>query len=192
MLVRHVFGRVGQSRNFLGQALEILRRALNGLNMCAYGAVSGAVEKLLNKRSGVLGMSGVSADIRDAFARAAKTPEQGAEMDVTSQVYLWRIRKYLGAYLAVVGKADAVIFTDTIGETVPIVRWAVCTDMEVFGLKIDAERNNNVTKYPADVAADDSAVRILVIQTNEELAIARRTYATLSGTAATAPEGGEA
>ena len=142
---------------------------------------SAAVEKLLNKRSGVLGMSGVSADIRDAFAGAANGSGQAPGLDVTSQVYLWRIRKYLGAYLAVVGQADAVIFTDTIGETVPIVRWAVCTDMEVFGLKISAERNNNVTSYPADVAADESEVRILVVQTNEELAIARRTYATLNG-----------
>ena len=148
------------------------------------GGDSGAVERLLNKRSGVLGMSGASADIRDAFARAAKTPTP--DTDITSQVYLWRIRKYLGAYLAVVGKADAVIFTDTIGETVPVVRWTVCTDMEAFGLKIDADRNNSVTKYPADVAADDSDVRILVIQTNEELAIARRTYATLTHAAQSA------
>lgn len=144
-----------------------------------------SVEKLLNKRSGVLGMSGVTADIRDVFPSANRDPR----LSTTAQVYLWRLRKYLGAYLAVVGSAQAVIFTDTIGETVPEVRWAVCTDMEAFGIKIDAERNAAATQLPADVAADDSAVRILVIQTNEELAIAKRTYIRLQKHA-TMVEGG--
>ncbi|MBN1341454.1 MAG: acetate/propionate family kinase [Phycisphaerae bacterium] len=135
-----------------------------------------AVERMLNKRSGVLGMSGVSADIRDVLARADE-PGQDRRLRDTAQAYTWRIRKYLGSYLAVVGQADAVIFTDTIGETVPAVRWAVCADMEMFGLRIDAEANRGATSLPADVAEEDSAVRILAILTNEELAIARQTYA---------------
>ncbi|MDD5658323.1 MAG: acetate/propionate family kinase, partial [Elusimicrobia bacterium] len=134
-----------------------------------------AVEKLLNKRSGVLGMSGSSADIRDVFAGMAQ-PDRRARLELTAQIYIWRIRKCLGAYLAVVGDADAVIFTDTIGETVPEVRWGVCAGMDAFGLRMDPERNLSASTLPADVAADDSPVRILVIQTNEELAIARRTY----------------
>jgi acetate kinase len=138
------------------------------------------VEKALNRRSGVLGMSGASGDIRDVLAAAGGEGAAAARSSLTAQLYLWRIRKYLGAYLAVVGEADAVIFTDTIGETVPYVRWAVCADMDCFGLRIDPCKNDAADRLPADVAADDSPVRILVIQTNEELAIARNTYRLLT------------
>lgn len=127
-----------------------------------------AVEKMLNKKSGVLGMSGTSADIRDVLAAP------GARQSTAAQSYLWRIRKYLGSYLAVVGRADCVIFTDTIGERVPEVRWAVCADMGAMGLEIDPERNAHVTGLPADVATDSSPVRIVIVQANEEIAIARQ------------------
>jgi acetate kinase len=138
------------------------------------------VEKNLNSRSGLLGLSGASADIRDVL-RAAASPDGSSAADQAAQVYLWRIRKYLGSYLAVVGQPQAVIFTDTIGETVPLVRWAVCSNMETFGLVIDAERNAAATVLPVDVATAESRVRILVIATNEELSIARSTYAVLTG-----------
>lgn len=135
------------------------------------------VESLLNKRSGVLGMSGASADIRDVLKSARDHGPESARAGLTSTFYLWRLRKYLGAYLATVGDTDAVIFTDTIGETVPEVRLAACSGMEAFGLEIDAERNERVASWPADVAAPTSGVRILVIRTNEELAIARDVFA---------------
>jgi acetate kinase len=146
------------------------------------------VISLLNNRSGVLGLSGTTADIRDIIAsnQTASASERLAE---TEQVYLWRLRKYLGAYLLTVPEPDAVIFTDTIGETVPAVRWNLCAGMEVFGLQLDAERNRTVSALPADVAASDSPVRIVIIQTNEELAIARRTYAALSGVEPTSAKG---
>ena len=140
-----------------------------------------AVERMLNKHSGVLGLSGVSSDIRDVLAGADSTHGPGAPMDPTAQVYTWRLRKYLGAYLTVVGRADAVIFTDTIGETVAPVRWAACADMGAFGLAIDPQRNRHPGPLPADVATDHSHVRILVIQTNEELAIAQATHSILAG-----------
>ena len=139
-----------------------------------------SVERVLNKESGVLGMSGVSADISDILAGIAQGKGRLPKMDLTAQIYLWRIRKYLGAYMAAVGYADAVIFTDTIGEKVAPVRWAVCADMETFGLSIDPERNRNASELPVDVATDSSPVRILVVQTNEELAIAREAYSLLS------------
>jgi acetate kinase len=135
-----------------------------------------AVEKILNKRSGVLGMSGVSADISDILLELSKDNFDESRLDMTAQIYLWRIRKYLGAYLAVVETADAIIFTDTIGETLPQVRWAACTNMESFGLIINKDKNLSVTEFPVDIATDDSPTRILVIKTNEELAIARTTY----------------
>ena len=147
------------------------------------------VARLLNKGSGVLGMSGISSDIRDVLAEIERGEGHRERLHLAAQVYLWRIRKYVGGYLAVVGGADAVIFTDTIGETVPQARWAVCADMAAFGLEIDPERNRAATRLPVDVAADGSAVRILVIQTNEELAIAARTHAVL-GEGMAAVQGG--
>ncbi|MFB3788043.1 MAG: acetate/propionate family kinase [bacterium] len=141
----------------------------------------GRVEAVLNKKSGVLGMSGTSADIRDILAACHQSEDRDRirKYHVTAQSYLWRIRKYLGAYLAVVESPAAVIFTDTIGETVPYVRWSVCTDMDVFGIQIDAHKNWAVEQYPADVATEGSPVRVLVIQTNEELAIAQFTHQVL-------------
>ena len=152
-----------------------------------HGGQAGPADRQLNNKSGVLGLSGVSADIRDVLGRlgdsgAAADPR----MERTAQVYLWRIRKYLGAYLAVVGRADAIVFTDTIGETMPSVRWAVCSGLEAFGVRLDAARNENPGPLPADVAAADSRVRVLAIATNEELAIARRTYEALAAAAAPA------
>lgn len=139
------------------------------------------VEAVLNKKSGVLGMSGTSADIRDILAACQQSGDRDRfrKYNVTAQSYLWRIRKYLGAYLAVVESPAAVIFTDTIGETVPYVRWSVCTDLDVFGIQIDARKNWSVEQYPADVATEGSPVRVLVIQTNEELAIAQFTHQVL-------------
>ena len=149
------------------------------MNLLALSGGNGdGVDALLNKRSGVLGLSGVSADIRDVIASLSGAATGDTRGERTLEVYLWRIRKYLGAYLTVVGRADAVIFTDTIGETEPHVRWAVCAGLEVFGLHLDPELNRRATALPTDIAAPDSRVRALVIATNEELAIARQTYAT--------------
>jgi len=135
-----------------------------------------AAEALLSRRSGLLGLSGASSDLRDVLDPACRSDADAERFDLTRGVYLWRLRKYLGAYLAVVGGAHAVIFTDTIGQSVPVVRWAACTGMEVFGLHMDSERNESVSDLPADVAADESKVRIVVIKTDEESAIARCTY----------------
>jgi acetate kinase len=144
--------------------------------LAAHAGDHEAVNRQLNKTSGVLGMSGFSADIRDVIERAGTAEPLQSPHSLTLAVYTWRIRKYLGAYLAVVGETDTILFTDSIGEAVPHVRWAVCSGMDVFGVKIDAVRNAQCRELPADVAADDSRVRILAIATNEELAIARHTY----------------
>ncbi len=135
-----------------------------------------AVNKQLNTRSGVLGMSGLSADIRDVISRNAKHTATMTRSRLAEQFYVWRIRKYLGAYLAILTNPMAVVFTDTIGETVPEVRWSVCADMDAFGMRIDHAQNQQATSLPADIAAPDSRVRILVIAADEELAIARESY----------------
>jgi acetate kinase len=136
------------------------------------------VESMLNRKSGLLGLTGVSADIRDVVAGAMG--EGGEGLKLAAQVYLWRIRKYLGAYLALVGRADCVIFTDTIGEKMPHVRWAVTAGLECFGLVLDSVKNAAATNLPADISAEGSRVRILAIATNEEVAIARASYTLLT------------
>lgn len=143
------------------------------------GGDAAKVESMLNRRSGVLGLSGASSDIRDVLAAARSGSGPAAERArLAADVYVRRLRKYLGAYLAVVGRADAVIFTDTIGEMVPEVRAAVCADMEAFGIRLDADLNAMATgdALPADFAAAGSPVRLLAIRANEELSIARSTY----------------
>jgi acetate kinase len=137
-----------------------------------------SVEQLLNRSSGVLGLSDFSADIRDV----AGAPTSGGGFDLASQVYLWRIRKYLGAYLTAAAPARAVIFTDTIGETVPGVRAAVCNGLQCFGVELDGEANERPGPLPADVSARRSAVRVLVVPTNEELAMAREAWRVLTKT----------
>ena len=133
------------------------------------------VENLLNRRSGVLGMSGLSADIRDVL-NGAETDDISGRLNMSSGVYLWRIRKYLGAYMALVGSPRAVIFTDTIGELAPKARWAICAGLEDFGLTIDPYRNLEAKSLPAEISADGSPVRTLVIRTNEEISIARSSF----------------
>ncbi len=150
--------------------------------LALHGGNPQAVEKLLNRQSGVLGLSGYSGDIRDALAGDPAHPGPNERLDETVQVYLWRLRKYFGAYLATVGHPDVVIFTDTIGETVPLVRQTMCTDMQAFGILFDDERNNQATSLPADIATEDSPVRVMAIRTNEELAIARYTDEVLRNT----------
>jgi len=143
------------------------------------GDVEG-LERLLNRESGVLGVSGESADIRDVIKALGQAGQTDARRELTAELYLWRIRKYLGSYLAVTYPTDVIIFTDTIGEEMPVVRRAVCADLECFGVVLDPVRNEAPPTYPADVSARRSAVRILVIRTNEELAIAREAYRRLS------------
>jgi acetate kinase len=137
------------------------------------------VEDLLNNRCGVLGLSESSADIRDVLPSDAK----GRSLNKTAEGYLWRIRKYLGAYLTVAAPADAVVFTDTVGETVPFVRAGACSGLEAFGVILDPDANaaaSTAAALPADVAVANSPVRVLVIATNEELAMAREAYRKLS------------
>ena len=141
------------------------------------------VENLLNRRSGVLGVSGRSADLRDLVGAQEDTAHSFA-----LQAYLWRLRKYLGAYLVVAAPAQAVIFTDTLGETVPEVRAAVCSGLEELGVELDPEANTDPGALPADVATATSPVRILVVPTNEELAIGREAYQMLAAQATPVPE----
>jgi acetate kinase len=138
---------------------------------------SQAVESMLNRKSGLLGLTGVSADIRDLLA--GEGTAQGEPQSRAAQVYLWRIRKYLGAYLFVTERPHCIIFTDTIGEKMPYVRWAVTAGLDKLGVVLDPVKNAEAAALPVDLAAARSRVRILAIATNEEVAIARASYALL-------------
>ena len=128
---------------------------------------------ILNKKSGVLGISGVSSDFRDLEA-AAPQGNQRAQLALDSFDY--NVKKLIGAYAAAMGGVDAIIFTAGVGENGPDTRANVVSGLEYMGVKLDAEKNNTRGKE-VDVATDDSKVRVLVIPTNEELMIAMDTAA---------------
>ena len=132
---------------------------------------------ILNKESGLLGLSGLSSDMRDVETAA----EEGHhDAQVAMDVLNNSIKKYIGAYAAAMGGLDVVVFTAGIGENMPKLRREVMENMEFLGAKIDAEKNEIRGKI-RDVATEDSRVRILVIPTNEELVIARDTLDIVNG-----------
>jgi acetate kinase len=129
------------------------------------------VDNYLNKKSGVLGISGVSSDFRDIH-EAADAGNERAQLAI--DIFCYRCKKYIGEYAAVINGIDAVIFTAGIGENNSIVRKGVLSNMEYLGIKIDWEKNE-VRGKEMDISTPDAKVRTLVIPTNEELAIARET-----------------
>lgn len=133
----------------------------------------------LNKKCGVAGISGVSSDFRD-LTKAADEGNERAKLAL--DVFCYDVKKYIGSYIAAMNGLDCLVFTAGIGENTSLVREAVCTDMEYFGIKLDKERNlqkNDGTIH--EISAADSKVKVLVIPTNEELVIARETKELLEG-----------
>lgn len=129
------------------------------------------ITDVLNKKSGFLGISGVSSDARD-LENAANDGNKGAQLAL--EVFYYRVKKYIGAYAAAMGGVDAVVFTAGIGENSVSTRERICEGLEFLGIKIDKEKNNTRGKA-VDVSAEDAKVRVLVVPTNEELTIARDT-----------------
>jgi acetate kinase len=139
------------------------------------GMDSAAVEALLNRDSGLKGLCG-STDMREVLQRA---DANDATAKLALEVYCYRIKKYIGAYFAVLGRVDAVVFTAGIGENAPAVRSLSCVGLEVFGIRLDAGKNSAAIGDVAELQADDARVKLLVIRTNEELEIAEQTRALL-------------
>jgi acetate kinase len=137
------------------------------------------IEKLLNEESGLLGLSGVSKDLREV-ERAASSGERRAQLAL--DVFIYRIRKCIGAYMAVLGQTDAVVFTGGIGENSASVRRGILKGMEGLGLQLDSARNRRHKGLEGEISSVDSPVKILVVQTHEELVIARETRELLSRT----------
>lgn len=129
------------------------------------------INNLLNKKSGVLGISGVSSDFRD-IENAAKEGNERAQLALDK--FNIRVKKYIAAYAAVMGGVDAVVFTAGLGENSASNREDICKGLEFIGINIDPVKNN-VRGKEVIVSTDDSKVKILVVPTNEELVIARDT-----------------
>ena len=126
----------------------------------------------LNKKSGFLGISGVSSDNRDIEAAAAAGNKRA---QLAGDMLRYEIKKYIGSYAAVMNGLDAVIFTGGIGENAPDVRASVCSDMDFFGINIDEELNASIKGKLTKISTADSKVEVWVVPTNEELLIARDT-----------------
>ena len=137
--------------------------------------ITGIME-VLNKKSGVQGLSGVSSDFRDLQAGAAEGNERCA---LAVDVFCYRVVKYIGAYVAAMGGVDAIAFTAGLGENDEIVRRKVVNRLGYLGIKLDDEANNNGRGKEIAISTPDSKVPVWIVPTNEELAIARETVALL-------------
>jgi acetate kinase len=126
------------------------------------------ISNLLNKKSGVLGVSGVSSDMRELVA------EGNPKAILAEKMYFYRIKKYIGAYAAALGGVDVILFTGGVGENQASCRAGVCKGLEFMGVKLDAEKNK-VRGEEAIISAADSKVKVVVIPTDEELLIASDT-----------------
>lgn len=129
----------------------------------------------LNKKCGMLGVSGVSSDYRDLTA-AAKEGNYRAQLALN--MFCYDCKKYIGSYMAALGGLDVIVFTAGVGENTPFVRHDVLAGLEAFGIEVDDEKNNFKNDGAIhEISKDSSRVKVLVIPTNEELVIARETAA---------------
>jgi acetate kinase len=137
------------------------------------------IDSMLNKQSGLLGVSGLTGDMRDLLAEEAEHDDRRARLAI--DLFCYRIKKYLGAYLAAMNGADAVIFAGGIGENAPEVRRRICAGLTWLGINVDSARNAALVGSEGRIDADGSRVEIWVIPTDEELLIARDTWRIATG-----------
>ena len=141
------------------------------------GMSTDEIDDLLNKRSGVLGLSGRQ-DMRD-LVEAAQAGDEAASLAL--EIYCYRLRKYVGAYTAALGRVDAIVFTAGIGENSPEVRAGALAGLDVLGIELDDAANEARSREARDIATPGSRVRVLVVPTNEELEIARQSIEVIGG-----------
>jgi acetate kinase len=137
------------------------------------------VEMLLNTQSGLLGISGLTNDMRVLQQELKEHDDRRVRLAI--EVFCYRARKYIGAYLACMEGADAVVFTGGIGENSADIRGRICSGMEWAGLKVDKGRNEQAVGKEAQISTDDSKLKAYVIPTDEELLIARDTVRCIAG-----------
>ena len=144
------------------------------------GLSMGEAETLLNKSSGLLGISGLTHDMRELLAEAEEHDDRRARLAI--DIFCYRVRKYIGAYLAAMGGADAVVFAGGVGENAPAVRARIAEGLEWLGLTLDPTRNAAaVGGAEGRISADDGRLAAWVIPTDEELLIARDTVRVVTG-----------
>lgn len=132
------------------------------------------MNKLINKESGVYGISGISPDMRELESAAANGNERA---QLALDMFHYRVRKYIGAYAATMGGVDVIVFAGGIGENGDDTREAICSDFEYLGLEFDQSKNKGLRSKEALISSDKSKVKVIVVPTDEELAIAIDTFA---------------
>jgi len=142
------------------------------------------VDAMLNKQSGLLGVSGLTGDMRELLAEVADNGDRRAKLAI--DVFCYRVKKYLGAYLAAINGADAIVFAGGIGERSPDIRAQICAGLDWLGISVDAARNARLTgaedSREGRIDAESSRIAVWVIPTDEELLIARDTWRVVTGT----------
>ena len=137
-------------------------------------------EMLLNRQSGLLGISGLTNDMRELIAEATENDDRRARLAI--EIFCYRTSKYIGSYLAAMNGADAIIFGGGIGENSPYIRRLICEKLSWFGIELDSEKNERISNGQAEIiSTENSSVKVYVIPTNEELLIARDTVRLISG-----------
>jgi acetate kinase len=137
------------------------------------------IDSMLNKQSGLLGLSGLTADMRELLAEEAEHADRRARLAV--DLFCYRVKKYLGSYLAAMNGADAIVFAGGIGENSAEIRARICAGLDWLGIDIDAGRNVALEGGEGRVDRDGSRVELWVIPTDEELLIARDTWRVVTG-----------
>jgi acetate kinase len=134
------------------------------------------LREYLNKKSGLLGVSGKSSDVRDLI----KLEQDGdTQSKLALDMYAYRLQKYIGSYFTILGGLDTIVFTATVGERSFIMRERICQGLEILGIKIDQEKNNRSEGIDADISASGSKVKVLVRKTDEMGQMARDTISIL-------------
>lgn len=132
-----------------------------------------ALKELCNKKSGLLGISGVSNDVRNLVELAG---QGNSRAQLAIDIFCYRIKKYIGVYCAVLDTVDAVVFTGGIGENAMFLRQQICAGLTQLGIQLDEETNKTVVAKEAEISTKDSRVKVFVIPANEQVAIANDTY----------------
>lgn len=142
------------------------------------GYTAANLDAVFNKKSGLIGISGISNDVRDLEKRAK---EGDSRAGLALEIFAYRIRKYIGAYLAVLNGCDCIVFTGGIGENGALMRKRILENMENLGIRIDGRKNEETVGREGEVQTADSRIKVFVIPTDEEAAIAHDTYIIANG-----------
>jgi acetate kinase len=154
--------------------------AIVGYLNAQLGLALGDIDKMLNKQSGMLGISGISSDLRDVEKAYANGDDRAR---LALEIYTYHIRKYIGAYAVALGRVDALVFTAGVGENDSLVREWSCQGLEIIGAQLDTFKNAT-RRDEAIISRNSSRVKIMIVPTNEELMIARDTAALVFASAA--------